>query len=1034
MTRIARITGSFVAVVVAYWAYALMAAILIDPPPPKVPAGVTSANGSGGDVGTDILKLQIDAIRPLFNAKDWELDPVRTKVIESESAKLLFKDYDTTQGTGIVVLTPCTMIFSNGPTIEEAIVLQAPRAVLQFDHDLDLKQLSAANPKGGRLDGEIVIHSNGKKPGSEDDLRIVTKNVKLNQHDISTPEQVTFNWGPHSGSGRDMNIKLMPGKSGANGLDVAGIASFELRHIDRLHLEMGAETEKLLAAPSKTVEQGTGPIGAQHPPGRSGQLDLSPIPSPTTPIEIGCSGPFQFDVTRRVATFHDNVQVVKVNPAGEPDQIACDLLALWFIERPKGDGKAKTSDSLDLAPERLEAIGSPVVVTAPSQNATARAKRIEYNLATKSITLDGDQPVLLQQGPNAISARSLYYEPAAEEGRLGQLVAQGPGWLRGQSPDQPKQQLEAVWREQLRIQPREQYKEISLTGGAELKSPGVGQLQARKIFFWLTETPMPNESKKFDRQPHGLSASEDVCFGSPQISGKVQELEVWFEKAATNPSLAAASTPRSETAGGLSPIGSSNGVASNGAAVQLPLQRAGNLQPAGNLAAAGNPDVQRLPPAQQHFEVTGRKLRARVLQGGTATALTDLTIEDNVQVLETQTSQPGEQPALVRGDRLVAVNANAPNAAATVVGRPAHFEARGLELNGATLKVTRGKGEKVHVTVDGPGQMDLTTPNDLDGKPLPAPCKLTVTWQRGMNFNGQTAHFEQSVVASTPGMFWKDKDKNKDMVTQFRMDTNSMDVQLQRPVSFSDSKKNDNPQVEAIRCQGGVVMDSHTFDAQQRPVSHDHMEVTDLGINKLGGGITAGPGWINTVRYDSGDLLPGQPNAGGNAPAKGNQLFCLHVAFQKSMTGNIFLKWVSFRDHVKATYATPVDSWDAKVTTTDPSRLGPKGVVATCDELYVRQMILTFSDHPAIELYAMGNARVEGSEFTALGNKIMYSQAKEVLTLEGDGYAMAELLQQKCAGAPARRSTGQSFRYFLRAKNIEGDGVQTMETSLPGKR
>ena len=38
--------------------------------------------------------------------------------------------------------------------------------------------------------------------------------------------------------------------------------------------------------------------------------------------------------------------------------------------------------------------------------------------------------------------------------------------------------------------------------------------------------------------------------------------------------------------------------------------------------------------------------------------------------------------------------------------------------------------------------------NDLEGQPLPAPCKLTVDWQRGMDFDGRTAQFEQSVVAS----------------------------------------------------------------------------------------------------------------------------------------------------------------------------------------------------------------------------------------------------------------------------------------------
>ena len=274
--------------------------------------------------------------------------------------------------------------------------------------------------------------------------------------------------------------------------------------------------------------------------------------------------------------------------------------------------------------------------------------------------------------------------------------------------------------------------------------------------------------------------------------------------------------------------------------------------------------------------------------------------------------------------------------------------------------------------------MDIATTNDLEGKPLPAPCNLTVEWQRGMDFDGRTARFEQSVVASTPGMF------SQGEMTQFRLNTATMAVQLQKTMRFSESKTQEQPQVEAIRCEGGVAMDSRTFDARQQLVSHDQMQVEDLGINKLGGGLTGGRGWINTVRYGSADLLPGQPNAANNAAAKADQFYCLHVKFEKSMTGNILFRQVTFRDHVLATFA-PVDSWDAKLTTNDPSRLGPKGVVATCDELFVKQMLLPVGDHRAIELYAIGNARVEGAEFTALASSITYAQAKEILTLEGRG-------------------------------------------------
>jgi len=55
----------------------------------------------------------------------------------------------------------------------------------------------------------------------------------------------------------------------------------------------------------------------------------------SVPLEIHCRGPFQFDVVHRVATFRDSVDVMKQNPFGPADQIACELASLYFIEPPK---------------------------------------------------------------------------------------------------------------------------------------------------------------------------------------------------------------------------------------------------------------------------------------------------------------------------------------------------------------------------------------------------------------------------------------------------------------------------------------------------------------------------------------------------------------------------------------------------------------------------------------------------------------------------------------------------------------------------
>ena len=182
----------------------------------------------------------------------------------------------------------------------------------------------------------------GSSPGPEDDLLIVTRNVQLNKQSISTPERVRFGWGPHFGSGQEMEIKLLPGKSAAGGMDVGGIASFELRHIERLHLELGPEGDKLNGRKGQTNSP-------ERREGRCRQIGPDPWAA-KTPVDIACSGPFRFDVARRVATFHDNVRVVKTNPrpgrCRDPSshKWTCPLFrppirspatcsTLWFIER-----------------------------------------------------------------------------------------------------------------------------------------------------------------------------------------------------------------------------------------------------------------------------------------------------------------------------------------------------------------------------------------------------------------------------------------------------------------------------------------------------------------------------------------------------------------------------------------------------------------------------------------------------------------------------------------------------------------------------
>lgn len=416
-------------------------------------------------------------------------------------------------------------------------------------------------------------------------------------------------------------------------------------------------------------------------------------------------------------------------------------------------------------------------------------------------------------------------------------------------------------------------------------------------------------------------------------------------------------------------------------------------------------------------------LRARVLLQGQQAAISNLTIEDGVRFLEIQTARTVERPLLIRGDRLEVVDADKPHAAVTVTGQPARFEGRGLGLTGPNIHLDRGANR---LWIDGGGRMDLPVAGDLQGKPLPATGVLTVDWRRRMQFDGSTARFEEAVVANSP---------------QQQLRTETMEIKLQQPIRFGAMNMQQQPQVEQILCQGGVSMESRTLDQQQQLSAYERLQVTDLAVNLLSGALTAGgPGWLNSVRHGSDDVLGNRAAAAARNPAAAtpaaappsDQLNCLHVRFQKSITGNLLRRQMSFSDQVQTAYA-PVASWDAMLPVENPDVLGPKGVTVRCDQLSVAEMSTPMGNRRSVELEALGNTVVEGTTFTARGNRITYAEAKDLLVLEGDGRSDAELFRQPLPGVPTSKAAARKILYWPKTNRVKVDGARSLELSqFPG--
>jgi hypothetical protein len=516
-----------------------------------------------------------------------------------------------------------------------------------------------------------------------------------------------------------------------------------------------------------------------------------------------------------------------------------------------------------------------------------------------------------------------------------------------------------------------------------------------------------------------------VQIDSPQLTGATSQLEAWFEQAPT-PAAAAPAPPGGNPFGiaavGAPLVGSSprNPVS---AEAQSPAGQGRLPLTGGPLGGAtiGLQTAADAPPAQRSF-VQGELIRIQLLVGGPTTEVREVMVS----------------------------------------GNPAEVAANGLEMYGDVVRMNERTNR---IWIDGPGRMKLPEnqtgfsvfqPFDArqgarsqpaPGEPLSimrspaAPDPMVVTWKDGMTFDGSTAHFEHSVVGDS-------------RARKFRTDV--AEVLLHRRIDFSQPRAGERPQIERIICRGGMWMESRGFDAKDpdKLISLDHMQTGDLMINELSGEILGqGPGWLTSVRQNSPD--PMQPAVGplaassavlpvshaaadhggrhsGAAAGRGATgrnhktadkapLNYLHVTFNGALSGNLNQHEITFHDHVISVNG-PVLSWEDELNPDQVDDLGPGGSKMTCDQLTVRQTdakpMAAAPQRRPIELEAIGNAVVQGDVFTANAHRLTYTEAKDLLTLEGDGRRDAELFRQERPGDPPAQTLARQIFYWRSSNSV----------------
>ncbi len=903
---------------------------------------------------------------------------------------------------GQIELKNCTLLFfSKGAEaglskVPPIIMRAAEGATLKFDPPIVPNNVSLNQRQlvGGRLKGLITIRREPSRPGATDDLLITTRDVVLNKNRAHTPEGVQFRLGRSHGSGRDMEIFLTE-EAGPNGaLRTGTLRTLQLNRDVVMHLELG-----------------DGPLA----PGAAGKQNPS-----DAPIKITCQGPFQYDFVRYAASFRQRVDVVRLG-IGPSDLLNCELLTAFFehgdakspaAEPPPAPGTSSKTSGLQV--RVLEARGDPVTLRSPSRGIYVHCAGLDY-----------------------------WPAPA---GAIGRLTAMGPGVVQGNLPNNPAGKYHAEWSRQFRFEPAGAEHVASLHGGAEVRFAGMGEVTANdrydvegkiveegQIQAWLFPAKTAPQSDRVATiktvslqnstdaggqspligagggpaaggetwQIQRVLAQGAVVIDSPQLTGTMGKLEAVIER----PKAGAEPAPPAASPGDQAPL----------TAGQPPTQAAEQ--------APAAPQARRT--SSQRFSARANEMLLTLVPNGKEFAVSGVTLDKAAHLEEITPAKAGSKPLVVQGDRLHVSDANTDQTRVTVAGRPGYLEAGGMILRGDAIELEK---QTNRLWIDGPGRMTMPMEQDFNGRPVPRPQSMDVTWRGSMNFQSDVVVFERNVEAKSEQQFLR---------------TEKLDAKLNRPVDFSNLNAGSRgasaaqPQLAVLRCYGPCFLESRDFDDKGQQSSFDQMEAFDLSLNRVNGDIGGlGPGTVTHVGpRDAQDSLtqpgaPAQPRPPARKKNVGGELAYLNVQFQRSITGNLNRREVTFGEPTKTVYG-PVTHWDAKLNADDPASVGPDGIVLDAKQLTVRQMESRDKQQRGrFELVAGGNVLAEGTQFVARGHQVIYDEAKDQLILEGDGRSLAEIFYDGTSGG-RREAKANKIVYAVKLQHVVVSGAQSVGIDVP---
>lgn len=980
---------------------------------------------------------------------------------------IYFGNYEIAAGNDPknIEFSPITIVYISGKPTGDALrddiyTLQADRAMIRFDREVNFTSGQGAQPQLGWVSGNVVLRSNQGSSKTDDDVSVTTERLDYEKvkNQIWSHEKVLVADGEGMKiSGKGMQIDLVPEGS----KPAAAPGQKKASDVERLRLLDEVNFHLLVDADGDVF----GGVGGSA-------VGSTPKPAAATksksPLDVTCKGEFVYDVPHMRAEFDRMVEVDRTvaGPPPSRDRLLCDKLVLKFTEKkdaaPKPPGEKPTDGSLASAQQKtslasVEAIGGDgtVVVMAESQKLRATGDHLFHDAVKKETRMKSAKQLVVLQDNVRIEGSSLLISQgersAGGKQDVREALVEGPNGLfevvdKESAGPTPVKDLVVRFNKSLKVTPERNAKSkmVVVDGGVELEVPKQPLLMTSEVLHVrLEESLAPGkdgEKPTSKLEPTWMQAQRKVAVSSP-------ELDVTAAQSLTMHVLA------SEAAVGAAP------------------RKIEVKEPVRQVAFVALPDVPNEPvialkpkddePAGKEFVDPTAKPAAKTApaesrrkNGGFALGLGGRKERDpkkppdkidlradavevfavkvdgktearkanavgNVFIRRDSAAKAPEDAVEIKGDRADfsrspkgdRMTVFSSSSAAEIVNKKFHLEeCRHIDLDeGTNLMKVPGAGR---LTLAGTGLVNAT---DAPKQARSTETPFVVTWADQMQFNGLTAEFDGKVFAEQVSQRYE---PIEELVHQ-TIDCKAMTVTFKEKLSFKGAKtQNRKMEVLKVVCDQDVTCVEAIYHQPRgkEPTKDDlfrygEIVAKSLNFDNVNREVEAsGP---NGIAKFFERAKPTTDEDGRTRPPA-LPFVATRVHFGK-MTYLQVQKIVNFMDNVQIV-RSPVANFEE---VPNVAKLRPEAVAVNGQHV---QLIERIDDEgrKQHDFRAESDVSVQSKEYTGFGNKATYDQAKDKMVLSGN----AVLMKVARAGLEPAKYDAEEIEYEVKKNKVVVKGGQ----------